>query len=618
MMKKIRAPQELDALRNSLLKQRDPNKPTVRICLGTGCRARGSIKVSKAFIDEIKKHNLDIQVECKQTGCHGFCERGPVVVIGPKEIFYQKVRPQDVAEIVSKTLLNGEVVHRLLYQDPITGQRVTYEHEVPFYKKQTRPVLGNNGRIDPTDILDYIYIGGYQALAKAITTMSCEEIIGTIEKSGLRGRGGGGFPTGRKWRLCRKALGDVKFVIGNGDEGDPGAFSDRSLMEANPHSILEGMIIGAYAIGANQGYLYLRAEYPLALKQLQTAINQAREYGFLGKNIFNSGFDFDIKINRGGGAFVCGESSALIASIEGKMGEPRAKYIHTVERGLWNKPTNLNNVKTWANVPLIINKGADWYAKIGTAKSKGTGIFSLVGKVNNTGLIEIPMGTPLKEIIYDIGGGILDSKGFKAVQTGGPSGGCIPEESLDLPVDFEKLTEAGSMMGSGGMIVMDENTCMVDVARYFLNFLQNESCGKCVPCREGIKRMLEIITDITEGRGKEEDLELLQELAETVKDFSLCSLGQTAPNTVLSTLKYFRDEYEAHVRDKKCPAGICKDLIEYFILDDKCTGCGACLKLCPQQAIQGEPKKPHVIFSENCIRCGICRDACPVEAIMVR
>jgi NADH:ubiquinone oxidoreductase subunit F (NADH-binding)/NAD-dependent dihydropyrimidine dehydrogenase PreA subunit len=448
--------------------------------------------------------------------------------------------------------------------------------------------------------------------------MSCEEIIGTIEKSGLRGRGGGGFSTGRKWRLCRKAIGDIKFVIGNGDEGDPGAFSDRSLMESNPHSILEGMIIGAYAIGANQGYLYLRAEYPLALKQLQIAIDQAREYGLLGNSIFNSGFDFDIKINRGGGAFICGESSSLIASIEGKIGEPRAKYIHTIERGLWNKPTNLNNVKTWANVPLIINNGADWYAKIGTAKSKGTGIFSLVGKVNNTGLIEIPMGTPLRQIIYDIGGGMLDFKRFKAIQTGGPSGGCIPEELLDLPVDFEKLTEAGSMMGSGGMIVMDENTCMVDVARYFLDFLQNESCGKCVPCREGIKRMLEIITNITIGQGNEKDLELLKELAETVKDFSLCSLGKTAPNTVLSTLKYFRDEYDVHVRDKKCTAGICKDLIEYFILDDKCTGCSVCLKLCPQKAIQGEQNKPHTISSENCIKCGICRDACPGEAIIVR
>ena len=617
-MKKLRTPKELDVLRSSLLKQRDPNKLSVRICLGTGCRARGSLDVSKAFTDEIKKHNLDIQIECKQTGCHGFCERGPVVVIGPKKIFYQKVRPHDVNEIVSKTLLNGEVVSRLLYIDPVTGQRATYEYEVPFYKKQTRPILANNGRIDPSNILDYIEFGGYQALARAITTMSCEEIIDTIEKSGLRGRGGGGFSTGRKWRLCRKASGNVKFVIGNGDEGDPGAFSDRSLMEANPHSILEGMTIGAYAIGANQGFLYLRAEYPLALKQLQIAIEQAREYGFLGKNIFNSGFDFDIKISRGGGAFVCGESSALIASMEGKMGEPRAKYIHTVEFGLWNKPTNLNNVKTWANVPLIINEGAEWYAKIGTEKSKGTGIFSLVGKVNNTGLIEIPMGTPLRQIIYDIGGGIPDSKKFKAVQTGGPSGGCIPEELLDLPVDFEKLTEAGSMIGSGGMIVMDENTCMVDLARYFLDFLQNESCGKCVPCREGITRMLEILIDITLGKGNEEDLELLQELAETIKDFSLCGLGQTAPNTVLSTLKYFKDEYNAHVKEKKCAAGICKALIKYFIIESKCTGCSACLKLCPQKAIQGDPKKTHMIDSGKCIRCGICQDACAFDAIMIK
>jgi len=617
-MKKIRTPQELETLRNSLLQQRDPTKPCVRVCLGTGCRARGSVDVVEAFKDEIKRQGLEPKVDTKQTGCHGFCERGPVVVIGPKEMFYQRVKSRDVPEIVSRTLLNRKVIDRLLYIDPATGQKALYEYEVPFYKKQKRLVLANNGRIDPTNILDYIAIGGYKALAKALTTMSCEEIIDTIEKSGLRGLGGGGFPTGRKWRLCRKASGDIKFVIGNGDEGDPGAFSDRSLMEANPHSILEGMIIGAYAIGANQGYLYVRAEYPLALKHLQIAIDQAKKYGFLGNNIFTSGFDFDIKINRGGGAFVCGESSALIASVEGKMGEPRAKYVHTVERGLWNKPTNLNNVKTWANVPLIINNGAEWYAKIGTEKSKGTGIFSLVGKVNNTGLVEIPMGTPLRNIIYDIGGGILEGKKFKAVQTGGPSGGCIPERLLDLPVDFEKLTEAGSMMGSGGMIVMDENTCMVDVARYFLDFLQDESCGKCVPCREGIKRMLEIVVDITMGRGKEEDPELLQELAEMVKDFSLCALGGTAPNPVLSTLRYFRDEYEAHVRDKKCPAGICKDLIEYFILEDKCTGCGACLKLCPQQAIQGEPKKLHIIDSAKCIRCGSCQDACPYEAIMVR
>ena len=616
-MQKIRTPQELEALRTSLLERRDPDRPCVRVCLGTGCRARGSLEVIEAFEDEIKKQGLKIGISTRQTGCHGFCERGPVIVIQPKEIFYQRVKPRDVPEIVSKTLQKGEIVDRLLYIDPETGQKILSEPEVPFYQKQRRRILGDNGRIDPTDILDYIAGGGYQALTKAITTMSCEEVIDAVEKSGLRGLGGGGFPTGRKWRLCRRAEGDTKFVIGNGDEGDPGAFSDRSLMEANPHSILEGMIIGAYAIGANQGYLYVRAEYPLALKHLQIAMNQAGEYGFLGDDIFGSGFNFDIKINRGGGAFVCGESSALVASIEGKMGEPRAKYVHTVERGLWNQPTNLNNVKTWASVPLIIRNGADWYARIGTEKSKGTAIFSLVGKVRNTGLVEVPMGTPLKDVIYDIGGGILEEKRFKAVQTGGPSGGCIPENLLGLPVDFERLTEAGSMMGSGGMIVMDQDTCMVDVARYFLDFLQYESCGKCVPCREGIKRMLEIVTDITAGRGKEEDLGLLQELAETVRDFSLCGLGRTAPNTVLSTLRHFRDEYEAHVIGKKCPAGVCKDLITYFVLEDKCTGCGACLKLCPQQAIQGEAKEPHIINSDKCIRCGICRDACPYGAIAV-
>lgn len=616
-MEKIRTRSELDALRNLLLQQRDPNKPCVRVCIGTGCRARGSLDVLQFFRDEAKKQNLEVKVGIKQTGCHGFCERGPVVVIGPKEIFYQRVKPRDVPEIVSKTLLNEELVDRLLYVDPATNQKVVYEQEVPFYKRQTRRILGKNGIIDPTNIQDYIVAGGYQALTKAITTMSHEEIIETVEKSGLRGLGGAGFPTGRKWRLCREAQGDVRYVIGNGDEGDPGAFSDRSLMEANPHSILEGMIIGAYAIEASQGYLYVRAEYPLALKHLQMAIDQARKYGFLGSNIFGSKFDFDIEIVRGGGAFVCGESSALVASIEGKMGEPRAKYIHTVERGLWNKPTDLNNVKTWANVPLIINNGAEWYAKIGTEKSKGTGVFSLVGKVNNTGLVEIPMGTPLRYIIYNIGGGIIGDKKFKAVQTGGPSGGCIPEELLDLPVDFERLIEAGSMMGSGGMIAMDEDTCMVDVARYFLDFLQYESCGKCVPCREGVKRMLEIVTNITTGRGKEEDLKLLQELAETIKDFSLCALGNTSPNTVLTTLKYFKDEYEVHVRDKKCPAGTCKDLIKYFVLEDKCTGCGACFKLCPQHAIQGELKKTYAIDPTKCIRCGICRDACQFVAIMV-
>jgi len=616
-MKRIQTHQELKALRSSLLRGIDQNKPCVRVCVGTGCRARGSLDVLQSFNEEVEKQSLTDNVEVKQTGCHGFCERGPVVVIGPKEIFYQGVKVRDVPEVVSKTLRNWEVVDRLLYVDSITGRKVLCETEVPFYKMQERRILANNGRIDPTNIMDYIAFGGYEALAKATTTMSQERIIGTVEKSGLRGLGGGGFPTGRKWRSCKEAPGDIKFVIGNGDEGDPGAFSDRSLMEANPHSILEGMTIGAYAIGASRGYLYVRAEYPLALRHLQAAINQAKECGFLGDNILGSGFSFDVNIIRGGGAFVCGESSALVASIEGKMGEPRAKYTHTVERGLWNKPTNLNNVKTWASIPLIINNGAAWFSQIGTASSKGTAIFSLVGKVNNTGLIEVPMGTPLKKIIYDIGGGILENKRFKAVQTGGPSGGCIPEEMLDLPVDFDRLSEAGSMMGSGGMIVMDENTCMVDLARYFLDFLQYESCGKCVPCREGVKRMLEILTDITAGRGKEEHLTLLQELAEMIKDFSLCGLGQTSPNTVLSTLRYFGDEYRIHVENRRCPAGVCRSLIEYRIIEDKCTGCGACFKLCPQQAIQGEPKKPHVIDSAKCVRCGVCRDSCPFDAIIV-
>ncbi len=617
-MKSITTQKGLDALRHSLLQERDPNKPCVRVCVGTGCRARGSLNVLERLRDEIQKQALGIKVDAKQTGCHGFCERGPVVVIGPKEVFYQRVTVQDVPAIVSKTLCNGEIVDKLLYVDPVTGQKILYETEVPFYKMQTRRVLANNGRIDPTNILDYIAVGGYQALAKALTAMSKDEIVDAVDKSGLRGLGGAGFPTGRKWKSCRDAHGDVRYVIGNGDEGDPGAFSDRSLMEANPHSILEGMIIGAYAIGASQGYLYVRAEYPLALKHLQIAMDQAKEYGFLGNNIFGSEFNLDIAITRGGGAFVCGESSALVTSIEGKMGEPRAKYIHTVERGLWNKPTNLNNVKTWACVPLIIGNGPEWYGKIGTEKSKGTAIFSLVGKVNNTGLIEVPMGTPLRKIIYDIGGGIIGGKSLKAVQTGGPSGGCIPEKLLDLPVDFDKLAEAGSMMGSGGMIVMDEDTCMVDVARYFIDFLKYESCGKCIPCREGIKRMLESLNAITQGQGKEEDLDLLRDLAEMIKDFSLCGLGQTSPNTVLSTLRYFGDEYQTHVVDRKCPAGVCRSLIEYVIIEDKCTGCGACLKLCPQQAITGESKKPHVIDPAKCIRCGVCRDSCPFKAIIVK
>ena len=616
-MKKLRNQDHLEETRRKLLERKNPEKRCITISSGTCGRVRDSQKVVEAIFDVIRKHRAEDKVCVRVTGCHSFCQVAPIVVIYPDGIFYQQVKAKDAEDIITETIFRNRIVDRLLYVDPTTGEKIVYEKDIPFLRKQMRLLLGNNRFVDPTKIEDYIAVGGYEALGKVLFEMTPEEVIEDIRKAGLRGRGGAGFPTGIKWESCRRAKGDIKYVVCNADEGDPGAYMDRSLLEGNPHSIIEGMIIGAYAIGAHEGYIYVRYEYPLAIENTRIALNQAREYGFLGENILGSGFDFDITVAMGGGAFVCGESTALIASIEGKMGEPRAKYIHTTERGLWNRPTNLNNVKTWANIPLIISNGADWYSKIGTERSKGTGIFSLVGKINNTGLVEIPMGTLLRHIVYDIGGGIPNGKKFKAVQTGGPSGGCIPEKLLDLPVDFEKLTEAGSMMGSGGMIVMDENTCMVDMARYFLDFLKDESCGKCVPCREGITRMLEIVDDITKGRGKKEDLELLQELAEITKDFSLCALGGTAPNPVLSTLKYFKDEYEAHVIDKRCPAGVCRDLITYSILEDKCTGCAACLKLCPQQAIQGESKKPHTIDSTKCIRCGVCQDACPFEAIVV-
>jgi NADH-quinone oxidoreductase subunit F len=526
------------------------------------------------------------------------------------------VRSGDVAEIVSETV-KGKIVDRLLYTDSNTGKKITYEHEVPFYKKQKRLLLGDNSNIDPTIIEDYLALGGYAALRKVLFEMSPEQIIEEVKKSGLRGRGGGGFPTGIKWETCRRAHGDTKYIICNCDEGDPGAFMDRSLMEGNPHSVLEGMIIGAYAVGGHQGYIYVRNEYPLAVRNAQIAIEQAEKYGLLGKNILGSGFDFTVKISRGGGAFVCGESTALMASLEGKVGEPRAKYVHTVEKGLWEQPTNLNNVETWANVPLIIKNGADWYSKVGTEGSKGTKIFSLVGKINNTGLVEIPMGISLREIIYDVGGGIPGGRKFKAVQTGGPSGGCIPESSLDLPVDFDQLTKVGSMMGSGGMIVMDENSCMVDIAKYFINFLEGESCGKCVPCREGLKRMSQILTDITGGRGTEGDIELLERLSAAITDSSLCALGSTAPNPVLSTIRYFRDEYEAHIRDKRCPAGVCKELITYLIDEEKCPGCGLCVKACPVEAItfMGK-KKPVVLDQQKCIKCGACYDVCNLGAVI--
>jgi len=616
---KIKSLAELETLRNSIIEKRDPNKTCITICGGTGCHAHGYEKVVDAFRQEIKRQNLAAEVELRITGCHGFCERGPLVVVKPQNIFYQRVKVEDVPEILSETVGKGNVIDRLLFADPKTGEKIVYEYEVPFYKKQNRLVFGNNGLIDPTVIDDYLAVGGYAALAKALSQASPEQVIEEIKKSGLRGRGGGGFPTGIKWETVRRAHGDTRYIICNADEGDPGAYMDRSLMEGNPHSVLEGMIIGAYAVGGHQGYIYIRNEYPLAVRNARLAIKQAEEYGLLGKDILGSGFDFDVRINRGGGAFICGESTALMASLEGQVGEPRAKYVHTSEQGLWGQPTDLNNVETWANVPLIINHGADWYSKIGTENSKGTKIFSLVGKINNTGLVEVPMGITLREIVYDIGGGIPGGKKFKAVQTGGPSGGVIPESLLDIPVDFEELTKVGSMMGSGGMIVMDENTCMVDIAKYFISFLEGESCGKCLPCREGLKRMREILADITEGRGKDGDIELLESLSATLIDTSLCALGATAPNPVLTTIRYFRDEYEAHIKDRRCPAGVCKELITYSINEEKCPGCGLCVKACPVEAITSMGKKKPVVLDQGkCIKCGSCYDVCKLDAVIVK
>ena len=592
-------------------------KKLISLCAGSGCGAYGTAKVHQALMEELTRQNLTEEVEVKLTGCHGFCEKGPIMVIHPQGIFYPQVKPEHVSEIVEKTIKNNELVPSLIFKDPASKAKITLEHDIPFYKLQQRIIFGNNGLIDPTSIDDYIAVGGYSAMAKSLFDMTPEKIIAEIKKSGLRGRGGGGFPTGIKWDTCRKHHG-TRYVICNADEGDPGAYMDRSLLEGNPHSVIEGMIVGAIAIGSHEGYVYVRHEYPLAVTNLTIALDKAREYGLLGKNILGSGFDFDIHISRGGGAFVCGESTALMASLEGSPGRPRAKYVHTVEKGFKDGPSNLNNVETWANVPIIINKGADWYAAIGTKHSKGTKIFSLVGKVVNTGLVEVPMGTSLRTIIFDIGGGIPKKKKFKAVQTGGPSGGCIPERFLDLGVDFDELSKVGSIMGSGGMIVMDQDTCMVDVARYFLDFLKEESCGQCNPCREGIKQMLEILTSICQGNGKEGDIEMLEELGSMIQKFSLCGLGTSAPNPVLTTILYFRDEYEAHIRDKKCPAGVCKPLFHYEIDAEACTGCQTCARKCPQEAISGDKKKPHQLDQTKCIKCGICYDACKFGAIVIR
>jgi NADH-quinone oxidoreductase subunit F len=574
--------------------------------------------VAEALETHAREENLQDKVTIKKTGCHGFCEIGSVMVIEPDNILYQRVKPKDVPEILSETIVKGNVLDRLLYVDPKTGEKVLREAEIPFYQNQRKVVSSNTGKIDPTDIEDHLAVGGYAAVSKALTTMKPMEVIETVEASGLRGRGGGGFPAGRKWRSCPQEPGIVKYVIANGDEGDPGAFMDRSLMEGDPHSIIEGMIIGAYAIGSNQGFIYVRDEYPIAVKHLSTAIEQAMSYGLLGKNILDTGFDFTLDVVRGAGAFVCGESTALMNSLEGRVGEPRAKYVHTVESGLWERPSILNNVETWANVPLIINRGAEWYADTGTPKSKGTKIFCLVGKVRNTGLVEVPMGITLREIIYDIGGGIKQDKGFKAVQTGGPSGGCIPMSEIDTPVDYDSLKALGAIMGSGGMIVMDENNCMVDVAKYFINFLLYESCGKCLPCREGLKQMHEILSKICEGKGEERHIDLLERLSSLMVGASLCALGGTAPNPVLSTIRYFRDEYEAHIFEKKCRAGVCRDLFEYYIDEAMCNGCTLCLVKCPEEAVSGEKKKPHAIDLAKCIRCGVCYSLCKEDAVCVR
>ena len=589
----------------------------VLCCGGTGCTSSGSSQIIERFEEKLKENGLDKEVKVIRTGCFGLCEAGPVVIVYPEGTFYSRVKPEDVDEIVTEHLLKGRKVQHLVYSDHATHEQNANKslNDINFYKHQHRLALRNCGVIDPENIDEYLAFDGYKALEKALTAMTREEVIDEILKSGLRGRGGGGFPTGLKWKFTYNSQADQKYVACNADEGDPGAFMDRSILEGDPHAVIEAMAIAGYAIGASEGYVYVRAEYPIAVKRLQIAIDQAKEYGLLGDNIFGTGFSFNMYIRLGAGAFVCGEETALMRSIEGKRGEPTPRPPFPAVKGLFAKPTMLNNVETYANVPQIILNGADWFASMGTEKSKGTKVFALGGKINNTGLVEVEMGTPLRSIIYDIGGGIPNGKKFKAVQTGGPSGGCLPAELLDTPVDYDNLIAAGSMMGSGGMIVMDEDNCMVDIARFFLDFTVDESCGKCAPCRIGTRRMLEILERIVEGKGEEGDIEKLENLANTIKATALCGLGQTAPNPVLSTLKFFRHEYEAHIRDKKCPAHHCQKLLQY-VITDKCRGCTACARICPAGAISGNVKEMHHIDTAKCLKCGACIEKCRFGAII--
>jgi len=637
------------------------------VCAGTGCVSNNSFKVKAALEREIEKHKLQEEIQVVTTGCNGFCANGPIVVVKPDDIFYQLLTEEQIPHLVEEHFLKGRPVEKLMYTPSKDGAPIPKMGDIPFFGKQQLIALANRGLIDPENIDEYIALGGYQALSKALTEMTPEQVIEEIKASGLRGRGGAGFPTGKKWEFCRNASSAKagssalcarahlrtggagtspsaqertsglaqagssaipggagtspslaqKYIICNADEGDPGAFMDRSIVESDPHALLEGMLIGAYAIGAGQGIIYIRGEYPLALERLNQALEQARDYGLLGEEILGTDFSFDISVSKGAGAFVCGEETSLIGSLEGKLPEPRVRPPYPAQSGYMGKPTNINNVETWANVPHIIKRGADWFSSIGTETSKGTKVFSLVGKVNNTGLVEVPMGITMREIVFDIGGGIPDGKKFKAVQTGGPSGGCIPESLLDTPVDYESLTQAGSIMGSGGMIVMDENNCMVEVARYFVSFTQEESCGKCSPCREGTWHMMNILDNITQGKGQEGDIELLEKIGKHIKETALCGLGNTAPNPVLTTIRYFRDEYEAHIRDKRCPAGVCKALITYSIDPQNCTGCTACAKNCPVECISGERKQTHVIDQEKCIKCGMCDSVCNFDAVRI-